>query len=510
MLGTPSTDERSKVFQLWPTGDIYRTYREYVEQLVAQKQPIWTCRFSGRSHLTFDDAFDSEQRAEAQFMNLPDGVRRTLLQRIHGSNESIDGLAQTLVDLTVAGPAVGDCVRVTVDGQAMTGRIAAIDDTVDPVQYRVELLGLTRLEDDNPVLAGEVGASGSGTLKVLEQKPMISKALAKKVIRGFASRHASTSQWNLDYRICERYGIAPLIEATDDNSIRGQAFGRRVVSDLPFPQAPSPKEVLPAYLTQDYPVPDLLVPVELLSGSKWPQPRPYEFDRRALESWNFLHVFADPLELTPFSIDDWEQALRKGREQWVIWEEALIALIKPLIAHRRGVSKAAFAALVRGPLEAVKGLQRDDIEMADTTLHLADASTEEERFEEASSSDDSGSSTEPEVSLPRRGRGRPRKTPPRGTETVRKSIRTLARSLPVVAVRPKRKRARRVPLDVRTVKWHDAPVADQLLHQGHRKARVDSSTGHQLLVGMLVELESSGIDWIAGFLDGNPCPSLRL
>lgn len=505
MLAILNIDERGKVFQLWPTGDVYRTYEEYVEQLVAQKQPIWTCRFSGRSHLTFDDAFDSEQRAEAQIMSLPDHVKRILLQRIHGSSESIDGLAQALVDLTVTGPAVGDCVRVTVDGQAMTGRIAAIDDTVDPVQYRVELVGPTRSEDDSPVLAGEVGASGLGTLKVLEQKPMISKALAKKITRGFASRHPSTSQWMLDARICERYGFTPLMGAADGNSIQEQAFGSRMGGDLVFPQAPFAKveEALPAYLTQDYPVPDLLVPVELRSTSTWPQPKPYEFDQRALESWNFLHVFAGPLELTPFSLEDWERALQKSEDQWVIWEETLIALIKPLIAHRREVSKTAFATLMRGLLEAVKGLQKDNIEMAGK-LYMVEESTEEERFEENSSSSSSSgsrSSSGPEIELPRRGRGRPRKAL-RSSEVVRKSIRTLARLLPVVVVRPKKK-TKRAFLDVRALKWYDLPVADHLLHQGYRKARIDSSTGYQLLVGMLVELES-GIDWITGFLDGNP------
>ena len=45
----------------------------------------------------------------------------------------------------------------------------------------------------------------------------------------------------------------------------------------------------------------------------------------------FCTNLADPLELAPFDLEDWEGALAKRPSSWVIWEEAVIALLKPLL-----------------------------------------------------------------------------------------------------------------------------------------------------------------------------------
>ena len=84
-------------------------------------------------------------------------------------------------------------------------------------------------------------------------------------------------------------------------------------------------------------------------------------------------------------------------------------------------------------------------------------------------------------------------------QQTRRSIRTLAKSLPDVVLRPKKQAP--PPFEFRTLKWYDSVTASQLLHETQRKAKVDSSVANSLLLGMFVELEPQ-VEWIATFLGG--------
>lgn len=491
-----NTSSEPLVFQLWPTGETFNKYQDYVEAMFNHKQPVWTCRFTGRTGLLYAEAWESEKKAEAQILALPEDLRTKLVRRVHGSTESIEQLAQALVDMAVTGPGVGDCVKVTVEGEPMRGRIIEVLTGQGPSQYRVELLGPATDTEPSPDLAGEVGATGTGVLRVLESKSLISRNLAKKLIRGCATRKHQFSPWVVDDNLCRKYRLLPAPPSTGSTkSIASQVFGGNE------PGAPPEAPALPEHLTLEYPVPDLLVPYQLIQSCQWPSPQwSRHSSLHTLEAWNFLHQFGEgPLELAPFDLEDWERALGKHPPSWVIWEEAVIALLKPLITHRRATSKTAFANLMKGvegdfPGLVMEGSKGHGEEQA---RRLKDEQTESLSESEdgnfAPSSDTFSPSSSEEES--RRVRGVRRKAPIQ----TRKSIRTLAKSLPDVVLRPKKQAP--PPFDFRTLKWHDSFAAAQLLHETQRRTRADSVVANSLLLGMFVELETQ-FDWIEAFLGG--------
>ena len=348
-----SNGPNDRVFQLWPTGETFNRYQDYVHAMFSHKQPVWTCRFTGRTGLLYKEAYESEKKAEAQILALPEELRKQLLKRVHGSIESIEQLAQALVDMTLTGPGVGDCVKVTVEGEQMIGKIVEVITGPGPVQYRVELLGPVTNDEPSHDLAGEVGATGTGVLHVLESKSLISRNLAKKLIRGCATRKHQYSPWAVDDSLCKKHQLAPLLPVSNTKSVATQVFGGK---EFGAPIKALEELVLPEYLAQEYPVPDLLVPYQLIGSCQWPSPQESVHSLLTLETWNFLHEFGDPLELAPFDLEDWEGALKKRPSSWIIWEETVIALLKPLFAHRRGISKTAFANLMQCLREDVPDL----------------------------------------------------------------------------------------------------------------------------------------------------------
>lgn len=80
------------------------------------------------------------------------------------------------------------------------------------------------------------------------------------------------------------------------------------------------------------------------SGGRAPRPIPHENTAIAddlfetfISVWSFLNVFSDPLELTPFSIDDFEQVLCQSPQQHTktsILVDSNIALLNAIISER--------------------------------------------------------------------------------------------------------------------------------------------------------------------------------
>lgn len=47
------------------TGEAYDDYAQYVKRMQLLRSRVWSCRFSGKSKLTFDEASREEQRWRA-------------------------------------------------------------------------------------------------------------------------------------------------------------------------------------------------------------------------------------------------------------------------------------------------------------------------------------------------------------------------------------------------------------------------------------------------------------
>ena len=54
-----------EVFLIKSTGEIVKDYKTYLEKMTEYRSSQWSCKFTGRSGLTFDEALAEEQRSTA-------------------------------------------------------------------------------------------------------------------------------------------------------------------------------------------------------------------------------------------------------------------------------------------------------------------------------------------------------------------------------------------------------------------------------------------------------------
>ena len=316
----------TKVWQLWPSGNHYTSYSAYMHDFYLHHSRQWSSKFSGRSTLTFAEAWRDERACEEAIWTALGGnqeILRELLERVEGSTESLELLAAALVELSVAhklhrnnnssewddpfaSPRVGDLVPIDLppenspngshdDANAIIGagvggpvkrvlgRIIYIDSSKDPVEFKVELLPenhpLTPAEHqkffESSPASSVFSSHPTAASNVLNDAGLkLSKTLAKKLVRGYATRSGpgSNSPWHVDQVIKERLGMIQPPQPTAIEVDKKDA-------DALLDERGLFEEELERYeghlggLCEQYPVPDALIPAEYLSpDALWPQP----------------------------------------------------------------------------------------------------------------------------------------------------------------------------------------------------------------------------------------------
>lgn len=54
------------------TGEIFADYEKYLEHFALKSRPLWMCRYTGKSGLTYSEALDSETQSEAILESFPE------------------------------------------------------------------------------------------------------------------------------------------------------------------------------------------------------------------------------------------------------------------------------------------------------------------------------------------------------------------------------------------------------------------------------------------------------
>ena len=71
-----------------------------MSQVSRYRQRIWQCETSGRSHLTYTEAVESERHAaETLGENFPDALRAAVLRIVHGDSRRIEQIVDDVYDL---------------------------------------------------------------------------------------------------------------------------------------------------------------------------------------------------------------------------------------------------------------------------------------------------------------------------------------------------------------------------------------------------------------------------
>ncbi|KMT13378.1 hypothetical protein BVRB_4g084150 [Beta vulgaris subsp. vulgaris] len=97
LLDSPKDLEpRELIFQVRFTKEIFRDYQEYLKRINLYRQRIWTCKVTGKTNFTYEEALVSEQRAAEKVQNFPEELIVPVLRIIQYSMLPLSDLVRKI------------------------------------------------------------------------------------------------------------------------------------------------------------------------------------------------------------------------------------------------------------------------------------------------------------------------------------------------------------------------------------------------------------------------------
>ena len=246
----------------------------------------------------------------------------------------------------------------------MNGKVISCNQQSNGLIYRVEIF-----EDEACTeLVGEANVIGSESFS--REKQFLNKTMVKRYAKSVANRRGNNYPWFISDELAQKYGITIDLPVgfTLDMKPSPDAVSKRKYPGGTSNQMPIDEYFLNSsagFLAEElsvsppppqfsFPCDDAIVPVELIDQDlKYPELVPVDqfikdsnLLTRSLSIWSFFQTFTSQLRLTPFSYDDWEEALTctsPSISTNPIIEEAFLALLSTVMKDRRNLTKGAFA-----------------------------------------------------------------------------------------------------------------------------------------------------------------------
>ncbi|KAK9824389.1 hypothetical protein WJX72_009931 [[Myrmecia] bisecta] len=79
------------------TGELFTDYEAYLKQLNLYRQRQWSCQYSGKSGLTYEEALTCEERSKGLVEKFPDVYEGPVLRLVHHATQKADDLCSTIL-----------------------------------------------------------------------------------------------------------------------------------------------------------------------------------------------------------------------------------------------------------------------------------------------------------------------------------------------------------------------------------------------------------------------------
>lgn len=390
------------------SNEIFTDYDVYLHRLMLYRQPIWQCETTGRSNLTYAQAVESERKEKERVGDrFPEQLKAGVLQRIQFRTDRLEAVVEDVYSHFLNRYLPGEIIHCKWDDGIMynariLGVVEHLPEAANGVggaehvegvstngvspskQYRVQLI-----DQDMEGIDDCIRIVTSDTLK--RDRLAFSKNMLKKVIRDCAVKESYIgAPWIVKPALAEKYDIDSTLpdhlqEGKDKAMLKSRK--RKPQSSAEKEEdvqtkAKSKEEEMEArkrLMSLKYPIEDLDLPIyrrpnlektdvtlQAKAERKITDPLgnhgqrpvasvelgvPEKQFNSFLLVWNFLNTFSKPLHLSPFSIDDFEQALHYTSTTPVahLIIEANVALLNTIIRERRKKNTGA-ASMVSGNL----------------------------------------------------------------------------------------------------------------------------------------------------------------
>ncbi|KAK1439538.1 hypothetical protein QVD17_05358 [Tagetes erecta] len=315
------------VFQIRFTKEIFRDYLEYLKRINLYRQRVWTCKSTGKSNLTYEEALVSEKQANEKVQQFPKELMEPVLRDVQFSMLSLRDLVTSIA---------AKLRERLLEGTEIYGRknnriypckiVKIIDEEVEKTQYQVAWLDKDKKVTENAVVSGD---------DLIKKKLPVSRDVLKSFIRESTYRSAP---WVLHDKLALKYGISTNLpeelrdkispkrkiskEANNGKRKRKKLSNDADIDDVPIKYPIDDLMVRPAaddpiFVPRPPPTRDFKVPMECVGD--------------LLMIWDFCSSYSKLLNLSPFSLDDFEKAICYKDSNIVLIVESYSALLRLLI-----------------------------------------------------------------------------------------------------------------------------------------------------------------------------------
>ncbi|XP_024987112.1 DDT domain-containing protein DDB_G0282237 isoform X2 [Cynara cardunculus var. scolymus] len=321
------------VFQVRFTKEIFRDYREYLKRINLYRQRVWTCKITGKSNLTYEEALVSEKQANEKVQQFPKELMEPVLRDVQFSMLTLRDLVSTVA---------AKLQERLLEGTEIYGRknnriypckiVKVIDEEVEKTQYQVAWLDKDKKVTENAVVSGE---------DLIKKKLPFGRDVLKSFIRDSTCRSVP---WVLHDKLAVKYGIStnPPEELRSKILSKSGNRKRKLSEEANKGERKQKKLCDDAHEEDDvpikYPIDDLLVQPAADDPVFIPRPPPtrdfnipMECVGDVLMVWDFCCSYSKLLNLSPFSLDDFENALCHKDSNVVLIVESQSALLRLLI-----------------------------------------------------------------------------------------------------------------------------------------------------------------------------------
>ncbi|XP_030504397.2 uncharacterized protein LOC115719475 [Cannabis sativa] len=319
------------IFQVRFTKEIFTDYNEYLNKINLYRRRVWTCKVTGKTNLTYEEALVSEKRANEKVQQFPKEIVVPALRIIQYSMLSMRELAQTLAAKLQDNVFVGAELYARKDNNnnEYLCRVLKIMEEGDAVRYRVAWL-----DGDKKV----VGNSTLDKKDLIQKKLPFTRDVWKSFIRESTYRNAP---WVLHEKLAQKHGISTAIP----EELRGKFFLQNGLVVAYNKKRKNIEDVgdQPSVEPIKYPIDDLLVqPGEddpVFTDRPVPSRDfnvPMECVGDLLLIWDFCSSFGRLLHLSPYSLEDFENAICHKESNAVLLVETHAALLRLLMNDGTG------------------------------------------------------------------------------------------------------------------------------------------------------------------------------
>ncbi|CAH8281915.1 unnamed protein product [Eruca vesicaria subsp. sativa] len=342
------------VYQVRFTKEIFRDYQMYLKRMNLYRQRVWTCKSTGKTSLTYEEALESEKLANKKVQTLPRELVAPALRIIQFSTLSLKDLADKIVAELQNCFFAGAELCGNRDGESHPCRILNIvTDGDNEPQYEVGFLDKDKEINEKVVLSGE---------DLSWKKFPFSRNFLKSFIR---ESTCHSIPWVVNEYLAKAHGITrnipkelqnkyvfqngEMVQQRKQEDKTGREKGKRkraedgnhVAEETDKEANDSGEEPI------NYPIEDLLLPQEPDDANITQRPSPSRDFSVSIDCvgdllmvWDFCSSFGRQLHLWRFSLEDLENAVCHKESNLVLMMEVHACLFRFLINEGDDTFKA--------------------------------------------------------------------------------------------------------------------------------------------------------------------------